>query len=206
MDLTEPASIVMSRGTAAVLRVLSGADESFTVRQIARLGDLSPAGAAHIVNRLEEHGLVTVDEHGRSYLCRLNQDHLAAPALIELVRMRARLIELLGRVIGDWDVKPASASLFGSAARGDGGTASDLDVLLIRADGIEVDNPDWAEQLSDTANVIWRASGNHVAWLDLSLSDFEIAVESSEPIVEDWLADGIRLSGGDVRDLVRKIA
>ena len=37
MDWNEPAAAVMSRGTAAVLRVLAGADGSFCVRELARL-------------------------------------------------------------------------------------------------------------------------------------------------------------------------
>jgi predicted nucleotidyltransferase len=84
---------------------------------------------------------------GPSLLRRLNRDHLAAPTVAALAQLRATLLKTLVDEIGSWDRAPVHASLFGSAARGDGGLTSDLDVLLVHADDHDVD-PRWAHQLS----------------------------------------------------------
>ena len=57
------------------------------------------------------------------------------------------------------------ASLFGSAARGDGNTNSDLDLLLVRPKGEPEE--DWEEQ-KYTSGVRLRAKiGNHVSWFEI---------------------------------------
>lgn len=206
MNVADPATVVLTPGMAAVLRVLTGADAVFTVRQLARLADVSHARAADVVNRLAEHGLVLVEHHGPSKLCRLNGDHLAARAVIELTQMRSRLLELLGEVLGEWAIAPVHASLYGSAARGDGDTASDLDVLLVRPPGLEADDPGWADQLLSGGERLWRATGNRVAWFDVSEADLARAVRGGEPIVDQWRRDAMRLTGRDLRGLLREVA
>src|SRR5690242_18190892 len=119
----------MAPSTAALLRVLAGADEQFTGRELARLAGVSHAHAAKVGDRLAGHGVVTVEEHGAANLVRLNREHLAADAVVALALLRSRLRELLAAELGEWSLPAVSASLFGSAARGDGDIASDLDIL-----------------------------------------------------------------------------
>ncbi len=204
MDLTEPASAVLPLSTAALLRVLAGADDAFTGRQLARMARVSHAHAAKVVDRLAAHGLVLVEERGGSKLCRLNRAHLMANALIDLVKVRKSLFELLADHIAAWSLAPIHASLFGSAARGDGSTSSDLDVLLVRPVSVDVDSEQWTTQLLKTAMRIREASGNDVAWFDISVDDLQRAVHSAEPIMEEWRRDGLRLAGEDFVAMLRK--
>jgi hypothetical protein len=97
-----------------------------------------------------------------SKLCRLNRAHLAAAAVVELVQLRGRMLELLRREIASWAVAPEHASLFGSAARGDGDTSSDLDILdilVIRPTGRAEDDPTWGEQLVTSGQRVHAATG-----------------------------------------------
>lgn len=205
MDLTEPASVVMSAGTVAVLRVLAGAEAPFTGRQVARLAGVSHNQVARIIDRLAAHGLVTVEPYGSANLVRLNRDHLAARAVIDLVQLRDRLTALAQSAIAAWPQPPLHASIFGSAARGDGGTTSDLDILVIRDDHVEADEPSWTDQLFETANQLRAASGNAVSWFELGPADLRRAIRAAEPIVDDWRHDSVTLYGPPARSLLKEL-
>jgi predicted nucleotidyltransferase len=202
MDVSEPATVVLPQGTAAVLRVLAGTNASVTVRQAARMAGVSHQRAGQVIDRLARHGLIDVQEQPPSLLCRLNRDHLAAQPLIALAQLRATLLATLVEEIHAWEVTPLHASLFGSAARGDGNVDSDLDVLVIHQDAVDPDR--WADQLTASGRRLRRSTGNTVSWFDISPADLQRAVEAGEPIVGEWQRDGVRLVGATLARLVRR--
>lgn len=61
--------------------------------------------------------------------------------------LRATLIERLKETFAGWDPAPMHASVFGSVARGDGGTDSDFDVLLARLESVHEEDPRWRSQI-----------------------------------------------------------
>lgn len=192
MNLTEPHDLVMSRSTAAVLKVLIGAEASFSIRQIARIAEISVPQAMRIVNHGSDRGLILVEQAGRSRMCRFNRDHLAASAMVQLITLRAQMIQVIGDEISTWAIKPMHSSLFGSAARGDGGVGSDLDVLIVRPE--EVPENQWEEQKYVSGLNLKKKIGNAVSWFDVSLVELKTAMEASEPIFSEWKKDGISLT------------
>lgn len=184
-----------------VLRALAGSDKAFTIRHLARVAGVSPSRAQQVIRRLSQHGLALIDEQGPSSLCILNREHLAASPLIELVRLRTTMLEFLRKQIGQWRLPPEHASLFGSAARGDGDTTSDIDILVIRPPLHE--DTAWREQLFETESRAFRATGNHVAWFDLTQAELTNAARAGEPIVQEWMRDGLPLAGPNLRTLLR---
>jgi hypothetical protein len=68
---------------------------------------------------------------GRNLVHELNREHIAAPAAQALAGLRAELWKRMRETLAGWTVKPVYASVFGSAARRDGGPESDIDLLLI---------------------------------------------------------------------------
>ena len=207
MDVGRPAAIALPAGTESVLRVLAGTDQSLGVREIARLAGVSPNRASQVLSGLADHGLVVVKDRGAGRLCRLNREHLAAEPLLALVGLRARLLDLLRSEVGAWPRRPVHVSLFGSAARGDGTTASDLDLLVVRANraGDELDD-EWDQQLYDSGERILAATGNRAAWLVTTITDLQRAVKLGEPIVDEWRRDGIHLAGRRLATLLRDAA
>lgn len=203
MNTGEPTDIVLPRATAAVFRVLVGADASFSIRQLARIAGVSAPRAVEIVNRASERGLILVEQGGRSRMCRFNREHLAAGAVIELVTIRERMLRAIEDEIASWKIAPLHASLFGSAARGEGGTNSDLDLLLVRP----TDEPedDWEEQKYTSGVRLTAKIGNPVSWFDISMTELRRSMRASEPIIAQWKKDSICLSGPSLPDLIRQM-
>ena len=203
MNTGEPTDIVLPRATAAVFRVLVGADASFSIRQLARVAGVSAPRAVEIVNHASERGLILVEQAGRSRMCRFNREHLAAGAVIELVAIRERMLRAIEDEIASWSIAPLHASLFGSVARAEGDTNSDLDLLLVRPKGEPEE--DWEEQ-KYTSGIRLRAKiGNHVSWFDISMTELKRAMRGSEPIIAEWKQDSIALAGPPLWDLFRQM-
>ena len=200
MNLSEPADLVMPRTTGAVLRVLAGADTSFSVREAARIAGVSAPRALEIINHAEERGLVIVERAGQSRMCRLNRQHLAAGAIVALVTLRSQILERIRLEVESWEVQPAHASLFGSVARGDGTPDSDLDVLVVRTDDVDVES--WERQLSTSGERLRLAIGNTVSWFDVSRADLRRAVAAREELVDRWRSDGVHLAGSALEDVL----
>jgi predicted nucleotidyltransferase len=68
---------------------------------------------------------------GRNQVHELNREHVAAEVAIALAGLRTELWARFRKELGSWRIKPLYAAVFGSAARGDGDEASDIDLLLV---------------------------------------------------------------------------
>ncbi len=197
MDLADPARAVIAPTMSAVLRVLvRAAPAEFTLREVAGLADVSHNTAQTVVHRLADHGLITLRPAGRALMCSFNAEHLAADAIVALVTMRARLVRALVEEVTGWSTLPLHASLFGSGARGEGGTDSDLDLLVVRPDLDDAPAEEaWDAQLADSALRLRRRTGNPVNYVETTREGLRLAALAEEPIVEAWRRDGVHLTG-----------
>jgi hypothetical protein len=93
----------------------------------------SEVGVRRSLARLVEQGIVRAEMMGRNLVHELNRDHLAAPIADHLAGLRLELWQRLRRTLGAWNPKPIYGYVFGSAARGDGDSGSDIDLLLVHA-------------------------------------------------------------------------
>ena len=203
MNLAEPADLVMPRATAEVLKVLIGAESAFSIRQVARIAAISVPQALRVVNHVSERGLVLVEQIGRSRMCRFNRDHLAANSVIEIMSLRERMIQAIGDEVSSWAIKPLHSSLFGSAARGEGGFDSDLDVLIVRPQ--EKSEARWEDQKYASGLSLKRKTGNNISGFDVSMGELRSAKKASETIFSEWKRDGIFLTGSPLLDLLSAV-
>lgn len=184
--------------------MLAGTTAPLTGRQVARLAHRgsSPAVSAAL-DRLVEQGLVRREHAGRAYLHTLNRDHVAAPAVELLAGLRSELLRRLRTVLGAFRPRPLHASMFGSAARGDGDAWSDIDLLVVRRANIGEDDSGWRTQVDGLGEAIYDWTGNHAAIIEVGEDEFGTLTLERPRILEDLRADGIDLVGTPLRTLLR---
>lgn len=207
MDLTHPLTVVTPTLDGPVLTALAATTGSSTGAHVHRIaGTGSPDGVRRVLARLVAQGIVLAEEHAHATLYRLNRDHVAVPAIIELTRLRAKIVELVTAAIAAWPAEPIHASLFGSFARGEADALSDIDVLVV-ADPEAAQGPVWANQIDELGALVLGWTGNHAhiisatpATLSDMLSDM---LSTGDPLITSWRADGIHLRGQRLTDLLR---
>ena len=203
MDVAHPYTAVCPTLDSDVLSVLAGTTRPLTGREVARmLSRASHSGVLNVLNRLAEHGLVDRQEAGRAFLFTLNREHLAAPAVEALASMRSELFDRLRGAVAAWAPAPVHVSLFGSAARGDGDTRSDIDIFVVRPAGVSEEDRDWRAQLDSIARQVQRWTGNHAGIAEVAESEIPRLRTSARPIVVELRKDAITLAGPDADTLL----
>jgi predicted nucleotidyltransferase len=196
MDLSRPWALIRSPIDMEVMVVLHGITRPLTGREVARL---VRAGSQPAVNaalrRLAGEGLVRAEEAGNAYLYTFNREHLGAHAVELLAGIRTELERRLRAEITDWEISPAHVSIFGSAARGDGDTASDIDIFIVRPADVAEDDPGWRQQLERLADHIHDWTGNHAALSEVSAADVRRLRRERPPVVDELRRDAITLAG-----------
>ena len=142
-------------------------------------------------------------EAGPSFLYTLNRDHLMAPAVDVMASARWELVGRLRGLMDAWQVRPFHASLFGSAARGEGNPASDIDLLVVRATDTDDEDSTWRQQLDDLAERTLSWTGNDAGIVELAAADIPKLLEDRPPVLDEIKKDGIDLAGLPIRQLLR---
>jgi len=119
--------------------------------------------------------------------------------------LRSRMIGFLRQEVRSWTPPALHASLFGSAARGDGDTGSDLDLLVVRADNHR-DDEAWEAQLYDSGERILAATGNRAGWFVTTPADLRRAVQAGAPLIGEWRRDGVHLAGRRLDPILKEAA
>lgn len=203
VDVGRPHRVVSHPLDGTVLRVLVGTTSPLTGRQVARLAsEGSQQGIGKALNRLVEEGVVEREEAGSSALYTLNREHLATPAIELIVNLRGELLQRLRHRLRDWTVKPAHASMFGSAARGDGDASSDIDLFIVRPQGVAADDGIWRDQLDDLALAVRRWTGNNAGIVEFPEGDLPALRRQRPAILDDLDADAITLFGAEAASIL----
>jgi predicted nucleotidyltransferase len=205
MDFQRPLSVVAPTLDGDVLGVLAAADEAFTGRQIHRvLGRGSEQGVRRAADRLAAQGIVTRRQAGRANLYSLNRDHLAARPIEELATLRLELVERLRALVEGWEVSPVVAFLFGSAARGEAGPDSDIDLFVVRPPMTDEEDRGWQTQLSELEEKATVWTGNEARVVEYEAAD--LVDPEVRKVAEEVLAEGVPVFGtpSQLRSRLRK--
>lgn len=203
MNVSHPYTAISPSLDSEVLAVLAGTTRPLTGREITRLtGRTSHSGVLDVLQRLTEHGLVNREEAGRAFLFTLNREHLAAPAVNVMASMGAELLYRIMRTVDEWRLAPVHVSLFGSAARRDGDTSSDIDLFIVRPESVSGDDPAWQLQLTDLESRIARWTGNRASIAEVAEADIVRLRTDEPPIITELRSEAIVLSGSGILDLL----
>lgn len=203
MNLSRPWALIRSPIDMEVLLVLRGTTRPLTGREVARLvrtGSQPTVNAA--LRRLTEEGILRAQEAGNAYLHTFNREHLAAPAIELLAGIRTELERRLRAEIADWEIAPAHASVFGSAARGDGDARSDIDVFVVRPARVSEEDLHWRAQLERLSDRVSAWTGNNLGLSEVSAADVRQLRRGRPPVVEELQRDAITLVGPAAPDLL----
>ena len=202
MDVSRPYTAVSSGIDIEVLVALAGTTRPLTGRRVAEVVGHSQRGVLTVLDRLVEHGLVLRTAAGRALMHELNRDHLAAPAVELLAGMRAELVGRLREAFADWKVAPVHASIFGSAARGDGNTRSDVDLFVVRPASVDEEAAVWRSQVDGLIADVHSWTGNHAAIIEQAEPDLKRLQRSKPPVLKNLRRDGIDLVGASLREVL----
>jgi DNA-binding transcriptional ArsR family regulator len=197
VDLSAPHTAVAPDVGGKVLMALAGTTKPLSGREVARLVGASQEGVRQALLRLTEHGLVHAQEAGAgaAYLYTLNRNHVAAEPVLELARLRATFFDRVKTAVEGWDPAPVHVSVFGSAARGDGDTRSDIDVLVVRHHDVSEDDLVWRDHVDRLASSILEWTGNRAGITEIGESDVRRLRQEQPDIVGSVRSDAVVISG-----------
>lgn len=197
MDISNPMADVVPSAHGPVLAVLASTTTPLTGRAVAKLTRprVSQPRVASILNELAEAGLVNRTPAGSASLFSLNREHLAAGPVGALASLRPQLWERITEHVSGWTHVPDGVVVYGSAARGDGNSASDIDVLVIRPPTVDDDDEDWHRDLTEFAAQVMRWTGNPCEVLDRSAEELRTMAAAGERLLADIRRDGRVLVG-----------
>jgi predicted nucleotidyltransferase len=194
MDFRRPFTVVTPTLDGDVLSTLAAADVEFSGRELARrAGHGSTEGIRRAADRLATEGIVLRRVAGGAHFYRLNREHIAARWIEGLATLPEQLIERLRTAIADWEEPAALAFVFGSVARRQATSASDLDILIVRRRGRDPDSPTWRSQLMHLQQTATALTGNDTRVLEIG--EEELGGGRIEPVLEDVLREGVELLG-----------
>lgn len=196
--MSEPYACVISGLEGPVLIVLSGTMRPLTGRQVQRLAPRgSVRGIGLALDRLVDQGLVRAEPAGRAVLYTANRAHLAWSAVETLLSLREQFFGRLSHRLTRWSPAPRGAVVFGSAARGDGGIDSDIDLLLVRPDAADAEV--WSESTDRLREEVMSWTGNRLQVVEVTETRWEQMRETGDPLADSIVRDGVDLLHGAVR-------
>lgn len=191
MRLQNPFSALSSTGMdSQVLTVLARSEQYLTIPAIHRLlpEEGSSTGVRKALSRLVEQGVILEQVTGRTHSYALNREHLLADVILKIANSRRELTSRIQDAINLWPVKPVTAKIFGSAARGEMRSGSDIDILIVMPD----ETPDGLddELAGNLAGQVTRWTGNDVRPLLYRAAEVKAA-----PIFDAIIREGVDVAG-----------
>ncbi len=182
----------------AVLRYLAADGLELNGRQIALAIGASPKPLNQTLAQLTREGVLLQRNVGRTHLFRLNaQNPLVQDLIIPLFRQEARLLgEALQEAVRD---VPGllSAILYGSAARQEEDTFSDIDLLVIAEDKGEAQ-----AVLEERAVSFLQRYGNLLSFIVLSPAEFRQRYLAQDDFIREVTSTGRVIAGQLILELV----
>ena len=206
MDVAHPIRAVIPTLDGPILEVLARTTRPLTGREVHRLSGVgSQSGTRLALERLVDQGVVFAEPRGRAVFYSANREHLAWPAVEDLALLRRALIQRLQDDLRTWSPGPLHASLFGSAARGDGDAHSDIDILLIRPSDVGEDDSPWADQVDLLRERVRAWTGNNCQPFQVDLERLAEHARAGDPLLAAWRRDALKIAGEDLHALLRQV-
>ena len=185
-----------------VLRLLlRHADVPFTGREVARKLGLSASNVATALRSLQRLGIVRSMVKGKAILYQANRQHILMPSLWALFEFENDLLRSALRELPvEWEAYARSVILYGSVARGEESSDSDVDLCVVtRSSGarrrIE-------RKLEGSHADFYLRTGNRLAPLVLSAPTFCARYRRRDPLILQIAREGRVVFGETLGELL----
>lgn len=204
VDFVRPVQAVVPGVQGRVLGVLAETTAELSLSTLARLAGVSLAQASRVLPGLVELGVVERREVPPSSQFRLVREHVAAQAILSLADARGAALRRIGEAASSITPEPVSVIAFGSFARGDADSESDIDLLVVRDDQVGEDDERWSETLDAWRQQVRTVTGNAVEILEAQASQVPLKLRARSGLWHDIQRDGIVLFGGALSALAEQ--
>ena len=194
VDYSRPLEAVIPGTAGKVLGVLARTHAELPIRRVAQLAGVSRDRASIEIRRLVILGIVSRREVAGASLVKLERTNAATSALLALADARSTAIARLSELAKSIEPAPASLALFGSFARGTDDAESDLDVLAVRPDDVEPDDPSWLDSFGNWQDLARVVVGNPVNVIETSRHELP-ALARTRSLWRTIVDDAITLVG-----------
>jgi predicted nucleotidyltransferase len=123
------------------------------------------------------------------------------PAVVSLLGLDKELRGRVAERVAGWHLPAVSLVVYGSVAREETTSASDLEVLVIRPDATQPDDAIWQAQVADLADRLWRWTGRRASLIDMSQPELVQSLVDEEPFLVEAARDGWLIAGRPLTEL-----
>lgn len=170
-----------------------------TLRALADVAGVSPGQASRVLAFLVEQGLVRRRDVPPAALFELDRANGAAQLVEELANLRDRIIADMSNRAAKFAPAPTTVALFGSLARGEADASSDIDLLIVRPVGVDEDDDDWWDAITEFADEIRALTGNPTHVLEVSERELDEKLTAPRGVWRDVVNEGIHVAGRPLR-------
>jgi len=184
----------------AVLRALIDTNTGFSGNEVARVAGMNPRSAFKALTSLEELGIVNRVVGGIDHIFTLNREHLLVQEIIlKIYSIENKFMDEILRTLSTILKKHVySAVIFGSVARKEEKSLSDLDICCIVNSPLELLFV--RDLLNKKSSMLYKKFGIKLAPI-IFLKDAFLRKKKSK-LIKDIVGEGILITGKSLRGLI----
>ena len=184
----------------AVLRALLDTNTGFSGNEVARVAGMNPRSAFKALTSLEELGLVNRVVGGRDHIFTLNREHyLVQEIILKIYPIESRFInEVIRSLSAILKGHVYSAVIFGSVARKEEKSLSDLDICCIVNSSSEVLFA--RDLLNKKSSMLYKKYGIRLAPVVFMKAQF--MRKRKTKLIKDIAEKGISVTGKSIKGLL----
>jgi len=148
-----------------------------------------------VLGDLAALGIVDREIVGSSHLFSINRDHICYQSLKALVNPLPSLTRHIQRIVSGFQSVPIAVVIFGSVAKGSSQIGSDLDLLVVRPNQTDPEDPAWESQTLELVVRLERLTGYPVQLVEYSEREFQSLVDRGSRLVSELSESGMVVSG-----------
>jgi predicted nucleotidyltransferase len=204
VNLSSPIESLVPGLRGRVLTALVRSPRPLSVREVARKARSNSHSSVKLtLVSLIDEGMAryAIVSKGAHYV-ELNSSHLLVQHLVAIDHAKDSAVDAIRDEVASWQRAPRSVVLFGSVARCEDTSASDIDLLVVWR-GERAPSDDWDSAKLRLVERVYEFTGNSTNIIEFSSSDWEAALTRREPLIASIARDGQPVSGTTLRTLTQ---